>query len=120
MTHRLFRIFIGIGVLVPLFAAAQITPSTTPTTFAGLVGIFLNIISLLIPLVAGLSFIVFLWGLSRFIISAGDEKARTSGKQLMIWGVIAFFVMSSVWGIVIVVANTFGFRVLLPLLPIPV
>jgi hypothetical protein len=50
--------------------------------------------------VSGLALIFFFWGLARLIFSAGDEKGREDGKKIMLWGIIALFIMFSVWGIV--------------------
>jgi hypothetical protein len=63
-----------------------------------------DVLSALKPLVFGLAFLYFFWGMSQFILHAGDEKKRAEGKQKMIWGVIALFVMLSIMGII----STFG------------
>lgn len=64
----------------------------------------------LVPLVFSLAFIVFLWGIFNFFIAGGaDEEKREKGKQFMVWGLIGFFVMVSVWGIVNLMVGTFGF-----------
>lgn len=42
--------------------------------------------------------VAFFWGLLMFVF--GSEDKRESGKSMMIWGVVAIFVMSSIWGIV--------------------
>jgi hypothetical protein len=44
--------------------------------------------------------LVFIWGLARFIFHIGGENSSIDGKNLMVWGVIALFVISSIWGIV--------------------
>ena len=55
---------------------------------------------LIVVLVAA-ALLVFFWGLVKFIFRVGgDEKAVGEGKRLMIWGLIALFVMISVWGII--------------------
>jgi uncharacterized membrane-anchored protein len=59
-----------------------------------------ELINLLIPLIIGLALVGLLWGLTMYIFKAGDEKAQGEGKKVMFWGVIALFVMVSVWGIV--------------------
>lgn len=43
---------------------------------------------------------LFVWGLVKFIYNAADTKAHEEGKQLIVWGVIAFFVLVSLWGLV--------------------
>ncbi|MCI0619847.1 pilin [Candidatus Wolfebacteria bacterium] len=59
-----------------------------------------RIVSLLTPIVVGIALLAFFWGLAKFIFSAGDEEARKAGKQIMIYGIIALFIMISIWGIV--------------------
>ncbi len=65
--------------------------------------------AVLVPLVFAISFIVFLWGVaSTYIISRGDETAVEHGHRLILWGLVGFAVMVSIWGLVNIVANTFG------------
>jgi hypothetical protein len=89
----------------------------TPRTFSDLIGIFISIVQLLIILLGALSLVVFLWGLSRFILSAGDEKQHSEGRRYIMWGIIALFVMSSAWGLVAILTETFGVRLFIPFLP---
>lgn len=60
-----------------------------------------------VPLVYALAFLLFIFGMVRFFFFGGEEN-REKGKTFMIWGVIGFVVMFSVWGIV---------RLLLTVLP---
>ena len=69
---------------------------------------FIQILNALIPLIIGVALVGFLYGVAKFILCADDSSKREEGRQLMIWGVIGLFVMVSVWGIVNVVAQTFG------------
>ncbi|MHB8709982.1 MAG: hypothetical protein ACYC6X_00280 [Minisyncoccota bacterium] len=65
--------------------------------------------SVLVPTLFAISFLVFLYGVSRkYIWSNGDQAAVEQGHQIILWGLIGFAVMVSLWGIVNVVANTFG------------
>lgn len=65
--------------------------------------------SILVPVIFALAFIVFIYGVARsYIFSRGDEGEVKKGHQLVLWGVIGFVVMVSLWGLVNVVANTFG------------
>ena len=58
------------------------------------------LINLLFPVVGGLALLYFFWGLAKFILAAGDEEAREKGKSIMIWGIVALFIIVSVWGLV--------------------
>ncbi len=54
-----------------------------------------------IGVLVAVGLLVFFWGLVKFIFRVdGDEKVIESGKKLMVWGIIALFVMVSVWGII--------------------
>ncbi len=91
-----------------------------PTNFGQFINIFLDLIQTVIPVVAGLALLIFFWGLFKFIfrVGSGDEKAVGEGKNLMIWGLIALFIMVSVWGILRFVYTDIGFTKFgLPLLP---
>ena len=60
-----------------------------------------SLIDPLIEISVGLALLAFFWGLAKFIFRVGgDEKAVEEGKRIMKWGLIALFVMVSVWGIV--------------------
>lgn len=66
-----------------------------------LISAFGGLINQLIVIVVAVALLVFLWGLAKFIFRvSGDEKAVEEGKRIMIWGLIALFIMVSVWGII--------------------
>lgn len=71
---------------------------------------FLFIINgVLVPLLFAVAFIVFLYGVAKtYIFSRGDLDEVKTGHQLILWGIVGFVVMISLWGLVNVVANTFG------------
>ncbi|MFA6519795.1 MAG: hypothetical protein WCT41_03185 [Candidatus Paceibacterota bacterium] len=65
--------------------------------------------NVLVPVLFAIAFIVFLYGIAKaYIFSGGDPAKVSEGHKLLLWGIIAFVVMISVWGLVNVVANTFG------------
>jgi len=56
-----------------------------------------------------LAIMLFFWGVVKFIANAEDSTEREKGKQLMIWGVVAFVVLVSLWALVgLVLTDTFG------------
>lgn len=67
-----------------------------------------GIVNTLIPIVMLMAVLVFFWGLVKYIASASDEANKESGKTLMIWGMIALFVMVALWGILGWVQNNLG------------
>ena len=62
-----------------------------------------------LPLMVGIALITFFWGLVRYLFSAaGNEKSHEEGRNIMIWGTLALFVMVSVWGLVHFIQRSFG------------
>ncbi len=53
-----------------------------------------------IPVLVGLGLALFIWGGVVMIVSAGDDTKRKEGQTRMLWGLLALFVLVSVWGIV--------------------
>jgi len=81
----------------------------TPTNFSQLAGTFTNLIHAALPVIFGLAVLVFVWGLVKFIFRiGGDEKAVAEGKKLMIWGLIALFVLMSYMAIIAFVHSDIG------------
>lgn len=99
---------IAIISLLPLFASAQFQVSEAER-FGGTKKILLAIKSMigtLIPIAFSLAVLFFFWGVAKFIFASGSGKDE--GKKIMVWGVVAIFVMSSVWGIVAFISDTFN------------
>ncbi len=60
-----------------------------------------GLVEITIAVVAAIALLAFFWGLVKFVFRfKGDEKEVEEGKRIMKWGLIALFVMVSVWGIV--------------------
>jgi tellurite resistance protein TehA-like permease len=79
--------------VVPVIASAQLKQTGDLLTEAKRI-----VIDVLIPLAFALAMLFFFWGLAKYIRSTGTEKEE--GRNIMVWGVVALFVMSSVWGLV--------------------
>lgn len=83
-------------------------------TFAADLQSVLNMIGQLIgaatPIVVALALVYFFWGLGNFILGSGSEEKRKEAIAIMIYGILALFVMVSVWGIVNVLQSTFGIQ----------
>jgi len=84
--------------MFPLVAAAQ-TPSNL-TTLISFVG---DIFNRIIPVLIALAVIYFFWGLIQYI-----RKPGKGGKEIMIAGLAALFIMVSFWGVIRLMQNTLG------------
>ena len=58
------------------------------------------------------AFITFLWGVYKYFIQGADSpEERSTGQQFVLWGVIGFAVIISVWGLVAIVLATLNIPV---------
>ena len=78
-----------------------------PANFSDLINIFINLISLTIPVIVSLALLYFFWGLANFILHTGGGKEQEEAKNVMVWGIIGLFVMISILGIVQLLEATF-------------
>jgi heme/copper-type cytochrome/quinol oxidase subunit 2 len=83
---------------------------TTPKNLTEIIGLFTNIGLAIIPFLGAVAFLVFVWGVARFIRSAGSEKEIKDSKNLIIWGIIGLFVLITIWGIITFLRGEFGFN----------
>lgn len=97
-----WKVLATLSALTPAFAFAQLG------NIANIVEAIGDLVDLATPIVVGLALLAFFWGLVKFIFSADDEDARKGAKSLMIWSVIALFVMISIVGIISFIGNAFG------------
>jgi hypothetical protein len=61
----------------------------------------------LVGLAILVAILAFFWGLIRYLFSGGGEE-KAEGLKTMFYGVIAIFVMVSIWGIIKLLQATFG------------
>ena len=106
MKNKILNGFLKIGS----FLAVLFFPFLVSAELAGTNRILMNaediINRIIVPLAFTLAVLFFFWGMAKYIQSAGDEKAE--GKKMMVWGVVALFVMSSVWGLVYFIRDELG------------
>ncbi len=101
-------------VLTSVALAAFAAPLVSLAALSNIsdVGSFIinTINNVFVPVIFAIAFIVFVWGaFQTFIIGAGDTDVKEKGKNLMLWGLIGFFVMVSVWGLVNILTGSVSF-----------
>lgn len=82
------------------------------TPLGGLMLRILRIVDLLFPIVGALALIWFFWGIIQYVLKGENIEKREQSRDFMIYAVIAFFVMFSIWGLVHIIQNTFFFGLL--------
>ena len=94
--------FIGLVstlVLVPSVAFAA------PRTFNELANLIVTILDTGTGLLILGGIVVYFWGISTNILKMKDEGSQAF-KAYFVWGLIAIFVMLSIWGIIEILQNT--------------
>ncbi len=98
---------LGIVAFVPLTALAVCTGDGD---LCGVVQAFGTIVTNTVPIAASLALLAFFWGLAIYLFNFGEgkEDKQKQGRNLMIYGILAIFVMVSVFGIAQLLQRTFG------------
>lgn len=102
---------LGALAFLPFLALAQFTEGDT-----GVLGQFgldlLNFINgILVPFLFAVALALFIYGAFTFLIlSGGEEESREAGRRYMLWGILAFVIIVSVWGITELIAQGLGFE----------
>jgi len=94
--------YILLVLFFPLVAGAQAEPTKKLSDFLKRIG---GVTTSLIAIISALALLYFVYGLARFILHAGEDEKRKEGKKAMGWGIIAMFVMVSLWGIVTLISQ---------------
>lgn len=95
-----------------IFAALAV-PAVSFAQTSGLITVLdriQNILDAVIPIIITLAVIYFFWGLAQYILESGNAEKKEEGRNKMIWGIIALFVMVSIWGLLGLIAGTFGIQ----------
>ena len=91
--EKISKIAAFILLCVPFIAHAQ-------TTFNTLLSAVVSVVGTLLPVVISFAILAFLWGLARYIRSQDSPEGREAARSIMTWGLIAIFIMVSLWGLV--------------------
>lgn len=60
------------------------------------------------PILFSIAFIVFFWGLSKFILNSDNEEEIRKGKNYMVWGILVLFILISFRAIISFMTNELG------------
>lgn len=106
---RLFAYTIPVLLLIPALVGAQ---SADPDLgyVANLFAQIEQIIAeVLIPLLLALSLLLFIWGIIQFfILGAGDEEKRATGRAYMLYSIVGLVAIVAVWGLVNLLLQILG------------
>jgi hypothetical protein len=78
-------------------------------TLGSLVDTLINFINALVWLLTLVAFLVFLGAGVRYLYKAGDAKGVGKDKYIMQWGLLAMFVLVSIWGIISILKSSLDY-----------
>jgi hypothetical protein len=95
-------------IFTTLFILPMVTFAAGPqlTPLYDFITSVMGLVRFAVPLLISLGVVAFFWGLVQYIFAGA--KGAAAGKNIMVWGLIALFVMVSVWGIITMAQNALG------------
>jgi hypothetical protein len=72
-----------------------------------ILGTIADIINFLIPILITAAVAYFIWGVITYVI-AKDADDKEKARDVVVRGIIGFFVILSIWGLVAILQSTFG------------
>ena len=92
-------------LITPLLAYAA-NPNAEPVKSV-LVN-FHTLLTVVIQILITLAFVVFGWGIIKLITAGGDTKKIADAKGILTYGIIGLFVLSSMYGILVLIKTYLG------------
>ena len=74
----------------------------------------LDLLNSVVPMLIAAAVAFFLWSVLKYINSGDNAETRIQARALMVYGIIAIFVMVSLWGFVNVLVETFNLEESIP------
>lgn len=114
MKNFLYGLLVAVVVALPSITSAAGGFADGSADGGRMAGFFQAILAfinaVLVPLVLGLAFLAFVWGVFKFFILGGsDSEKQGEGKSLMIYAVAGFVLILSLYGIVNFLTSGLGF-----------
>jgi len=107
MKTKIAALSTSLALFIPFTAQAACTSSANNIcNLNDLVGYLKGTINSLIPLLFGIALVVFIWGVIKYMNADGPVK-MAEARNYIIFSILAITVMLSVWGIALVIKNTF-------------
>lgn len=101
----MYRLLLLIYLLFPAFDLLQ--AAEPARTLEGFVDKVIYIVNFVVPTILSLTLLVLVWGIFKYLTAGANENRVKEGKDVIIYGVLALFVMISFWGIALMIRFTF-------------
>lgn len=91
-------------------SGAKGTCRVNEKTFAGYVDFFgCGIRVAVLPFIFLMAVVGFVWGITTMLRNPANEESQKKGREFILWGIIGFFVITSVYALVAIIRRTVGF-----------
>ncbi len=94
-----------LSVAIATLAMVPSVAYAAPRTFAEAIDLLVDILDAGTGLLILAGIVVYFWGISTNILKMKDEGGQAF-KAYFVWGIVAIFVMVSIWGIIQLLQNT--------------
>jgi hypothetical protein len=84
-----------------------------PNDLHALMQIIINLLAKAMGVFYAAAIAAFFWGVALFVFNAQDDKKQENGRQWMKWGIIALFILITLWGIMGFIMNSFQLKSLI-------
>jgi hypothetical protein len=105
----------SIGFSLLAFGAAFVPTLSSAATLLNTLSLVNTFANALIGLFITLAIVIFFWGLIGYL--GGGDADKPKGLSRMLWGIVAIFVMVSIWGIIRLLQNTLQVTSTDPIIP---
>lgn len=92
----------------PALVLANQTQQPIARTVDGLLDWVIYLAGRALPLLILAALVLFLFGIVKRFFWSKDSADRTEAGKFILWGIVALFVMGSVWGLVNLLKNSFN------------
>lgn len=101
-------VLVGLFLFPFVSAAADICDSTSTGSLKEIIIWASCLLNSVIPFLVTLAVVAFIWGIIKYYLNPENEEKKKEGKSFIVGGLIALFVMVSMWGIIGIFTNTFS------------
>ena len=74
------------------------------------IGSVVSYLNTILELLMGIAVVAFVFYVVRYFIMQPDSTKRTEAWQYVLWALVGFFVIFSLWGLVGILTNTFSLQ----------
>jgi hypothetical protein len=87
---------------------------SAPTNFGDLACIIIALALDFIPYLVVIAVGAWMMGLIGYVGNGDNEEKRAEGRKMMIYGIVGFFFMVSIWGVLSIFTKSFGIDLAIP------